>query len=206
MNSIKVFYLSIRHLNIQIGTFEFAYNGITSDVIFDTRATPWKLIFIKRSGQNAFTLSVEGYHLIISGDRTYKEFIEYFNISGRKGSFSIADFANSFSNAIPTSYVLDNQKREKIIRYDILDNKSEGIYPIGLKNWELIHANNPELPSDKYHRSPENLMKTRELYPKIYSVIKDMDITIMYGKVPNEKTPSLEKGIIKNEFLIEQSW
>lgn len=196
MNSIKVFYLSMRSLNVQIGTFEFTYNGILSDVIFDTRATPWKLICIKRSGQDTLTLFVGSYNLIISGDRKYKEFIEYFNISGKKGSFSIADFANSFSNSIPASYVLDNKKRERIIRYDVLDNKSEGIYPIGLKNWELIHANNPELPSDKYHRSPENLMKTRELYPKIYSVIKDMDITVIYGKIPNENTSTLEEDII----------
>ncbi len=196
MNSIKTFYLSMRNINVQIGTFEFAYNGIMSDVIFDTRVTPWKLIFIKRSGQDILTLFIEGYHFIINGDKKYKEFIEYFNISGKKGSFSIADFLNSFSNAIPASYVLDNKKREKIIRYDILDDKSEGIYPIGLKNWELIHANNPELPLNKYHRSSENLMKTRELYPKIYSVIKDMDITVMYGKEPNENTPSLEEGII----------
>lgn len=196
MNSIKIFYLSMRNLNVQIGTFEFAYNGIMSDVIFDTRATPWKLIFIKRSGQDILTLFIEGYHFIISGDKKYKEFIEYFNISGKKDSFSIADFLNSFSNSIPASYVLDNKKRKKIIRYDVLDDKSEGIYPIGLKNWELIHANNPELPLDKYHRSSENLMKTCELYPKIYSVIRDMDITVMYGKEPNENTPSLEDGII----------
>lgn len=113
-----------------------------------------------------------------------------------RGAFSIADFSNSFSNTVPVNYVLNNKKREKIIRYDIIDNKSEGIYPIGLKNWELIHASNLELPSDKYHRSPENLMKTRELYPKIYAVIRDMDITVMYGKVPNENTSFLEEGII----------
>lgn len=196
MNSIRTFHISMRNLNVRIGTFEFTYNGVMSDVILDTRVPPWNLIFIKRNGHDTLTLFVEGYCFIISGDRKYQEFIEYFNISGDKGAFSIADFSNSFSNTVPVNYVLNNKKREKIIRYDIIDNKSEGIYPIGLKNWELIHASNPELPSDKYHRSPENLMKTRELYPKIYAVIRDMDITVMYGKVPNENTSSLEEGII----------
>ena len=87
MNSIRTFHISMRNLNVRIGTFEFTYNGVMSDVILDTRVPPWNLIFIKRNGHDTLTLFVEGYCFIISGDRKYQEFIEYFNISGDKGGF-----------------------------------------------------------------------------------------------------------------------
>ena len=46
---LKNFYLSMRKINVQVGTFEYTYNGIVSDVIFDTRDSElWKLVFIKR--------------------------------------------------------------------------------------------------------------------------------------------------------------
>lgn len=34
---LKNFYLSMRKINVQIGTFEYTYNEMVSDVIFDTR-------------------------------------------------------------------------------------------------------------------------------------------------------------------------
>ena len=52
---------------------------------------------------------------------------------------------------------------------------SDGVFPIGIKNWEIVHAKNPMLPKDKYHRTNKNLSKTRQLYPAIYSATKDMD-------------------------------
>jgi putative transposase len=49
IEKLKTFYLSMRKINVQIGTFEYTYNGIVSDVIFDTRDSElWKLVFIKR--------------------------------------------------------------------------------------------------------------------------------------------------------------
>lgn len=55
---------------------------------------------------------------------------------------------------------------------------------------------NPDLPHDKYHRFHENLVKTHELYSKMYFVVKNMGITIIHGKTLNEKTVSLGEGII----------
>ncbi len=196
LSSIKIFYYSMKEINVKIGTFYFTYNGVSSDVILDTRNVPWNLVFIKKGGQDTLSLSVERYHLIVRGDEKYKEFINFFNISGAKGVFKISDFVRNFNDSIPKSYIIDDKTRETVISYDVLDSENEGIYPIGIKNWELIHARNPQMAKSKYHRRPENLMKTRELYPKIYSVIKDMDISVMYGKSPNDITDSLKKGKI----------
>lgn len=37
IEALKTFYSSMRKINVQIGTFEYIYNGIVSDAIFDTR-------------------------------------------------------------------------------------------------------------------------------------------------------------------------
>jgi hypothetical protein len=38
-----------------------------------------------------------------------------------------------------------------------------------------------------------NLSKTRQLYHAIYSATKDIDITIIYGTIPGEKTEKMKK-------------
>lgn len=58
----------------------------------------------------------------------------------------------------------------------------------------MIHAKNQNLPKDKYHRTNENLLKTRELYPEIYTVIKDKDISIIYSQTPTGETERIKKG------------
>jgi hypothetical protein len=92
---------------------------------------------------------------------------------------------------VPNEYKLSDDKRKVVIRYDKLDSESDGIYPIGVTNWEVAHAKNPTLPKDKYHRTSKNLLKTKELYPAIYQATKDMDITIIYGTISGDKTQEL---------------
>lgn len=42
IEALGIFYLSMKKINVQVGTFEHTYNGVISDVIFDTRsAEPW---------------------------------------------------------------------------------------------------------------------------------------------------------------------
>ena len=48
------------------------------------------------------------------------------------------------------------------MKHDRIDTDSDGIFPIGIKNWEIVHAKNPMLPKDKYHRTNKNLSKTRQ--------------------------------------------
>lgn len=184
------------NLGVQIGTFTHEFNGIKSNVIFDTRN--WVLIFIKHGLGETLTLRVQkGFRFTIEGDSEFGKFAAYFGIRRGKGDFSIADFVNHFSSQIPTDYIIDDSKRQIVIKYDRLDSTSDGIYPIGVTNWEVVHAQNPNLPKDKYHRTAENLMKTKELYPSIYNLIKDKDITIKYGKNPGAETSGIKSG----EFL-----
>ena len=192
---LKNFYLSMRKINVQVGTFEYTYNGIVSDVIFDTRDFElWKLVFIKRGHGDMLSIPIKkGYRFTIEGNEKYKEFADYFDIGRGKGKFSIKDFINHLNNKIPFEYGLSDNVRRTILKYDRIDTDSDGIFPIGIKNWEVIHAKNPMLSKDKYHRTNKNLSKTRQLYPSIYLATKDMDITIIYGMVPGEKTEKIKK-------------
>ncbi|MFZ5969629.1 MAG: DUF6037 family protein, partial [Bacillota bacterium] len=124
----------------------------------------------------------------------YNQFKEYFGIGSEKGEFSIKDFVSHLSGQVPLKYCISDEKRKTILRYDRLDNEGDGIYPIGLTNWEVVHVKNPKLPNDKYHRTAKNLAKTKELYPEIYKATKDLDITIIYGVEPNEKTGDIKSG------------
>lgn len=193
IDNLRELYKSMCGLGVQIGTFVHVYNGVESDVIFDTRT--WSLSFIKKGLGDTLTLSIQkGFRFTIEGDNEYRRFIAYFGISGERGKFSIADFVDNFSDQIPTQYTITDNIRQTIISYDRLDSGSEGIYPIGIKNWDVIHAKNPSLPKDKYHRSKENLLKTKELYPNIYDIIKDKDITVLYGKEPGTETSYIKNG------------
>lgn len=196
IEALKTFYLSMRKLNVQIGTFEYTYNGIVSDTIFDTRDFElWKLVFIKRGHGDTLSIPIKkGYCFTIEGNEKYKEFVDYFGIGRGKGQFSIKDFVNHLNNRIPTEYILSDNVRKTILKYDRIDTDSDGIFPIGITNWKVVHAKNPMLPKDKYHRTNKNLSKTRQLYPAIYLATKDMDITIIYGTMPGDKTEKMKKG------------
>lgn len=195
IDALGKFYLSMRKINVQIGTFEYTYNGVISDVIFDTRGFKlWQLLFIKRGNGDALSIPIKkGYRFTVEGNEKYKEFINYFGIGRGKGQFSIKDFVNYLNKQIPPEYRLSDDARRTILKYDKLDNDSDGIYPIRITNWEVVHAKNPALPTDKYHRTSKNLSKTKELYPQIYLATKDMDITIIYGIIPGEKTQKMKK-------------
>lgn len=57
----------MRKTKVQIGAFEYTYNGIVSDVIFYTKdSEPWKFIFIKRDhGDMLSTTIKKGYRFTI---------------------------------------------------------------------------------------------------------------------------------------------
>ena len=195
VEGLKKFYLSMLKIDVQIGTFEYIYNKVVSDAIFDTRDTElWKVVFIKRGQGDTLSIPIKkGYRFTIEGNEKYKEFVDYFGIGRGKGQFSIKDFVNHLNNKIPSEYILSDSVRKTVLNYDRIDNDSDGIFPIGIKNWEVVHAKNPLLPEAKYHRTNKNLSKTRQLYPAIYSATKDMDITIIYGTMPGEKTEKMKK-------------
>ena len=114
IEKLKTFYLFMRKINVQIGTFEYTYNGIVSDVIFDTRDSElWKLVFIKRGHGDMLSIPIKkGYRFTIDGNEKYKEFADYFDIGRGKGQFSIKNFVNHLSSKIPFEYSLsDNVRR-----------------------------------------------------------------------------------------------
>ena len=195
VEELKILFSSMRGIGVDIATFDHLYNGIDSMVIFDTRET-WKLIFIKRGSGDILKIPVEkGYKFTIDGSINYKKFREYFQIGGAKGEFSLNEFITCLKKLIPDRYVLNDERRVNILKYDRIDDESEGIYPIKTINWVEVHAKNPKLDPKKYHRTTKNLEKTKQLYPNIYRATKDMDITIVYGRSAGIKTEEIKKGV-----------
>ena len=193
IEELKNLFSSMRGISVDIATFDHHYNGIDSMVIFDTRDN-WKLVFIKRGLGNTLEIPVErGYKFTVDGNANYKKFREYFQIGGAKGEFSLNEFVSLFKSIIPERYVLNDEKRVNILKYDRIDCESEGIYPIRTINWEEVHAKNPKLDPTKYHRTAKNLEKTKQLYPGIYRATKDMDMTIVYGRSVGIKTEDIKK-------------
>ena len=107
IEGLKIFYRSMLKINVQIGTFEYEYNDIVSDVIFDTRDSElWKMVFIKRGHGDTLSIPIKkGYRFTIEGNEKYKEFVDYFGIGRGKGKFSIKDFVNHLNNRIPSEYI-----------------------------------------------------------------------------------------------------
>lgn len=197
LTGLKNFYKSMQIQGIDVGTFCFEYNNVTADVIFNTLCLPWKLIFIKRNEGKILEIEIKrGYVFSIETSLKFKEVRLFFNISGVKGSFSINAFQKSLDNSIPFKYELTDKGRETILNYDKMDNKQPGIYPIGVINWALKHAMHPEWPPDKFHRTNENLMKTKQLYPSLYKATNHLDITIKYGNKPFKTTEKLKDGYL----------
>ena len=180
---------------MQIGTFKYTYNKVVSDVIFDIRSSElWKLVFIKRNCGDILSITIKrGYYFTIEGNEKYKEFVDYFEIKRGKGAFSIKEFMDYLENIIPLKYILSDDLRRIIMKYDKIDSDNDGIFPVGIINWEVVHAKNPKLPNGAYHRTNKNLSKTRQLYPAIYLATKDMDITIKYGELPGGKTKKIKE-------------
>ena len=195
IKKLRIFKKTMSKLKVEIGTFEFQYNEILTDVIFDTRSSEsWEIIFMKVGIGKTLTIPIKlGYKFTIDTSKKYQEFISFFNIKNGKGKFSIKSFKNYFNENIPDEYKLSDNAREKIIKYNRIDTGSEGIYPISLKNWELIHAKNNKLPKDKFHRRLENLAKTKQLYPDLYEAIKDKDISVNYSTEIGGQTEQIKK-------------
>ena len=197
INGLKIFYNSMRKLNVTIGTFDHNYNNINSSVIFDTRdQTGWKLIFMKKIHGAILSFPIQkGYKFTIEGNDAYKNLKSYFNIKGGKGEFKISEFIKHFDMQIPQTYTLDDKKRKTILKYDKID-ESDGIYPIGTLNWEEINIKRLILGKKSKNRDPKNLDKTKNLYPRIYEATKDMNISIRYGSNKKKISPIFQDMLL----------
>ena len=197
ISELVQFYHSMKKLSVAIGTFEHEYNGVNSHVIFETRTCPFMLHFIEHRTGRTFSVPIEpGFVFSVPDSTSYYAMLDYFNIKRRgRGTFQIGGFITSFRRQIPPEYAITDAEREVVNRYDPIDRTSEGIYPVGVKNWAVINAKRAAKGfSALGHRSQHNLEKTRELYPEIYQIIKTMDISICYGLSPGNKTEAIKTG------------
>ena len=202
LQALKVFYGSMKTSGFSIGVFNYEFNGVISIVLFDSRGDEWRLVFVKKGIGDVLVIPVRpGYRFCIDGNEQYFKFRRYFMIGCGKGQFSIGDFIKEFEGKIPVKMVIadiNDDARRSILKYDTIDNESDGIYPIGFKSWENYHILHPEIPADKYHCSEKNKEKTRALYPQIYAVIKNLDISVLYSEEKGINTYEIIKSPLKH--------
>ena len=99
IKKLRTFKKTMLKLKVEIGTFEFQYNEILTDVIFDTRSSEsWEIIFMKVGIGKTLTIPIKlGYKFTIDTSKKYQEFISFFNIKNGKGKFSIKSFKGYFN-------------------------------------------------------------------------------------------------------------
>lgn len=186
IEELKKLFASMKESDVSVSSFPFTYKNISVDAIFDTSSSTngWMLVFLKETDPKRIYIPIEkGYRLSIKGNEQYGRFKEFFKISSKKGEFKISEFVARLKEQIPDNYTVTSETRRAYLKY--IDDE-EGEYPVSVKDWGKYHIRNPKAPNDKYHRTDENLLKTRNCYPEIYRVIKDKDISIVYGKTPDK--------------------
>lgn len=175
---------SMRVLNIQIDVFNYEYNNVQCSVMFDVSSPRgYSLTFIKNGFGEILDLPIiPSYNLQITNSN-FEKFWNFFNLGfKKKGEFSIKDFFIHLSNHIPTTATPYTYQARQTIALKYPVEESEKIYISGTKNWEKARALNPLL---KKERSEKNLEKTKLLYPEVYNLTRDYDISICYSPVPS---------------------
>ena len=203
--SLKGFHKSMKLLNVEIATFDHQYNGVLSHVILDIRTSPWNLVFIKHIIGDTLTIPIHpGYLFVISGDASYRRFLNYFGIQqSTAGSFHISSFIKDLEPQVPSSYTINHKARCAVYQYT-RSSKDDGMYPIGLLNWDVFHAENPQISKDLYHRSDANLMKTKIYILKFTRLLKrwicQLNMASSQPFIP--KSYSISFTLIKTECIL----
>lgn len=194
LDQLSVFHVSMRKLKVDVGVFDYTYNGIESSVIFNTKTSPWRLVFMKNGVGDVLTIDINnGYKFTIDSYDKYNKFRAYFEIGGTAGTFKITDFFNKLNDDIPSEYVLTRRNRQVIYEAGNYSKRGEdGIYPAYFMNWPEIHAKNPKLDPKKHHATKINHDKTKQLFPELYEEIKGLDISVVYKNAQTEKTKKFQ--------------
>lgn len=168
--------------------FPFQKNKVKFDIYFDIDKDPYQLGFIVKGTnlsiwfniQRGFivncTLPKAQYSLLCS--------ILNLQVADNFTPFSPFDFFNEFNNSIlnilhPLDLYRDTVLQVATTKYLIEEPNS--LYYCGKTDWNLSRN------KGKGTQSAQNLEKTRILYPEIYEVIKNRNISIKYTSTNVDK-------------------
>lgn len=123
-------------------------------------------------------LPISYYKIQWLSDDLLHDFYTFFNIKHGKGNFKFNDFCAILNRQIPLKVrSLDDTKRE-LLSITLNLEEPNAIYFKGFKNWEEINVRHQQ---EIGHRTKRNESKVMLLYPDIYKIIKDYDISVIFS-------------------------
>ncbi|MBR2112879.1 MAG: hypothetical protein IJ950_08190 [Helicobacter sp.] len=182
MTGLKELYKNMKAQKLPYHIFKYNHNTIELEILFDINRNPFGLLIIKQYSNLTLLLDIKtGFELDVFLTREkYQVLREILEIkSGKTNSFSTKKFFEELNNAIPScvkEYKIDNNLRYIISQVKNLD-KAHLIYVKCLIDWSKTESGK--------HVSDENREKTKYLYPDIFELIKDKNISVVYTN--NEK-------------------
>ncbi|MBC1917038.1 DUF6037 family protein [Listeria seeligeri] len=179
IEELKVWHRSMMKLQLSVDVFEYTYNSVECDVLFETDYKKgFSLTFIQKRVGTMLVLPVVPYFNLIIDQKIFLSFRKFFQIDKtHNGPFRVNDFLFHLRRFIPKEAKLPSPSQKRILARKFNVEEHEKIYYKGLVNWEKARALNPDL---NRTRRPENLEKTKILYPSLYHQIKDYDISVRY--------------------------
>lgn len=177
LNNLKPIYYQLREEKLTYCIFPFISNNVTFEIFFDIGKVPFRIGFLAHSSELQLWKDINrGFNIsTILTDKEYKMLVEILQLKyDPTNHFSPFKFFDQFNLAIPASIPpIMNEKRIRTVLQTFHDiEEKEKVNYKGHKDWGRSKSIR--------HRTPENLEKTRLIYPELYERIKDRDISIMY--------------------------
>ena len=200
LTNLLPLYKDIKNKNLTYTIFNYNYNKIKLEVLFDITNTPFLILLIKPYSNLSLKLHITtGFIIDTFLDKNdYNKLREILEIPNGKGSkFCTNDFFEHFNSKIPHSAIYQKISHEtrKLLSNACNCEDSNKIYLLSLTNWEN---------KTKGHYTEKNREKVRLLYPEIYEAIKNKNISVnftdneKYSK--NSKLSDLKEINDENDF------
>lgn len=188
LTRLQLFHKSMRIYKTNVGTFDFEFNNVQCACLFEADYDKgFSITFFKKfSAENISLPIAPGYNIAtyIKPKELFIKFWTFWGFKNREGSSYMRNFFKTFEASIPSTFSPQKNIERKIIikKYNLEEDDKP--YFQDFINWSVHNAKYPEKPC---HRNPNNLEKTRLLYPQIYEAIKEYDISVRYTSFEQEK-------------------
>lgn len=181
LKRLQSFHNSMRLYKTSVGTFDFEFNKVQCACLFEADYKKgFSITFFKKiTAENISLPILPGYNIstYIKPRELFIDFWSFFGFEKGNGTSHMTNFFKTFEATIPTTFSpKKNIKREVIVKKYNLEERDKPYFQ-GFVNWSIHNAKYPDKPR---HRNPENLEKTKLLYPEIYEAIKEHDISVRY--------------------------
>lgn len=183
LDGIIPLYRKLHTTNKTYGIFKYTKNKVDFDIFFDIGSTPFKIGFLVLNTNFQLWLHIQNGFIInpILKAEDYKNLVTILKLKfDPNNKFSTKDFFEDFNSKIPTEFrLVDRDELIQTIKSIKNIEYSNLLYYNGLLDWDKINNGKS--------RKPENLEKTRLLYPELYLRIKDKDISVRYSIIKKER-------------------